>query len=122
MPGFALGNGLIQLTLMDDLKTSYTDCGRWSFAEAYSKEYHPFSWLVTGHDLTFMIVTAVVYFFGAILIDVVLSYPALKAKILPDKDVTDKPFHVSVPSSKAREVSVAVVAGQGRVGLACEVL
>ena len=96
MPGFALGNGLIQLTIMDDLKTSYNNCGRWSFAEAYTKEYHPFSWLVTGHDLTFMIVLTFVYFAGAIVIDVVLSYPALKAKLLPDTDVTDKPHQVRV--------------------------
>ena len=99
MPGFALGNGLIQLTLMKDLNTIYTNCGKWSFEEAYQKEYHPFSWLVSGHDITFMIVTSFLYFAGAVLIDVILSYPALNAKILPDKDVVDKPIVVRVATA-----------------------
>ncbi len=94
MPGFALGNGLIQLTLMNDLNTAYNDCGKWSVPEAYSKEYHPFSWLVTGHNITFMALTSLLYFVGAILIDVLLSYPAIKAKVLPDKDVVDAPHQV----------------------------
>jgi len=35
MPGFALGNGLIQLTVMDNLNPLYTDRGRLDPPGAY---------------------------------------------------------------------------------------
>ncbi len=41
MPGFALGNGLIQLTVMDNLNTLYTDCGRLDPLEAYVPDPPP---------------------------------------------------------------------------------
>ena len=89
-----MGNGLIQLTVMDDLNTSYNNCGRWSFPEAYSKKYHPFSWLVSGHDITYMVLTSFLYFGMAVGIDWVLSFPALRARLLPDKDVPEPVYPV----------------------------
>ncbi len=65
-----------------------------SSLSSYLKKYHPFSWLVTGHDITYMVFTTVAYFLLAVLIDVVLSFPALRAKLLPDKDVPEPHYEV----------------------------
>lgn len=94
MPGFALGNGLIQLTMMDQLQATYTDCGRMTLAQQITAKYTPYSWIVAGSNLTYMALEIVVYFSLAVAIDVMLSYPSIRARLIPDKDVKDPPYEV----------------------------
>lgn len=96
MPGFALGNGLIQLTVMDQLQATYSDCGRMTLAQQLASSYGPFSWIVAGSNLTYMAIETIVYFAIAVAIDVMLSHPALRARLLPDKDIPEARHEVCV--------------------------
>lgn len=94
MPGYALGNGLLQLSLMKELPFLENDCGNMPPQVAYSQEFGPFSWVVTGASLLYMSVGIVVYFAIAIGIDILLSYPAARAKLLKDKDRPEPEYDV----------------------------
>jgi ATP-binding cassette subfamily A (ABC1) protein 1 len=63
-----------------------SDCGDLSPAEQYSQVFKPFSLAVAGWPVIYMAALSVVYFAAAFGIDVLLSYPAIKSKLLPDKD------------------------------------
>jgi ATP-binding cassette subfamily A (ABC1) protein 1 len=71
--------------------------------EQLKKNYTPFMWIVTGHDITFMVFETVLYFCIAVGIDVVLSYPAWRAKLLPDKNVVDAPHQDDADVQRERE-------------------
>jgi len=87
IPGYALGNGLLQLSLLKGLVYLDSDCGRLSPIQQYSRTFHAFDLPVAGYPILYMALESVVYVIGAILIDVMLSFPAIKARVRPDKDI-----------------------------------
>uniref|UniRef100_A0A7S1CQA7 ABC transporter domain-containing protein n=1 Tax=Bicosoecida sp. CB-2014 TaxID=1486930 RepID=A0A7S1CQA7_9STRA len=89
-PGFALGDALLALSLMESLPFLNTNCGEWSTLVAAQKVYHPFDMFVTGTNITYLAFEAVLYFALAVAIDVGLSYPSVRARVMPDKDVPEK--------------------------------
>jgi len=92
LPGYALGNGLIQLSLLKELPFLESNCGQLSVLERVMRTYTPFSLEAAGYPIIYMLAESVVYFALAVGIDVLLSYPVIKARLLPDKDVQDKPY------------------------------
>lgn len=63
-PPFALGDGLLNLAVIDFL--SFTELGG-------SKKYSPFDWEITGLNLVMLVVVGVGYFFLTIIIDYLLA-------------------------------------------------
>jgi ATP-binding cassette subfamily A (ABC1) protein 3 len=92
LPGFSLGNGLMQLSLLKTLPWLESDCGRMSIIQRVEQVFTPYSMQVTGYPLLYMILQSVIYFLLAMLIDVMLSFPAIKSRVLPDKDVPLLPY------------------------------
>ena len=43
--------------------------------------YHPFDFVVTGGSLLYLVLTCVVYFGVAMLVDFLLSFPSIRAKV-----------------------------------------
>jgi ATP-binding cassette, subfamily A (ABC1), member 3 len=91
VPGYSLGNGLLQLTVLAELPFLENNCGRLPLADAIQQKFTPFSLAAAGWPILFMSLETIVYFLGAILIDVLLSYPQIRSVLLPDKNFTDKP-------------------------------
>lgn len=90
LPGFALGDALLALSLLKSLPYLNTDCGKLTPLEAAEVVYHPFDMFVTGTNITYLAACAVFYFLLALAIDVGLSYPAVRARVLPDKNIPEK--------------------------------
>jgi len=86
IPGFALGNGLLQLAVLQELPFLENDCGRLPLEQAILQKFTAWSLPAAGYSVLFMALEAVFYFALAIAIDMGLSYPWLRAKLLPDKD------------------------------------
>jgi hypothetical protein len=84
----------VQLAIMDSFKQTYDNCGRWGMKRTLSQKWEPFSWLVTGESIMYMVLETVIYFALAVLIDVLLSYPSIRARVLPDKNVPEPPHQV----------------------------
>lgn len=91
VPGYSLGNGLLQLTVLAELPFLENNCGRLPIADAIQQKFTPFSLAAAGWPILFMSLETIVYFLGAILIDVLLSYPQIRSVLLPDKNFADKP-------------------------------
>ena len=94
LPGYSLGNGLLQLSLMKGLAYISSNCGELSPAEQYAQVFKPFSLAVAGWPVIYMAFLSVLYFAAAFGIDVVLSYPVIKSKLLPDKDMDRASFEM----------------------------
>jgi ATP-binding cassette, subfamily A (ABC1), member 3 len=92
IPGYALGNGLMQLSVLAELPFLENDCGRMPWYVAVEQKFTPWSLEAAGWSLLYMGVESVVYFILAIAIDVGLSYPWIRARLFPDKDRPEKPF------------------------------
>jgi ABC-type multidrug transport system fused ATPase/permease subunit len=89
LPAFSLGHGLMQLSLLKQLPLLESGCGTIPYAQRVTKTFGAFDMPVTGWSLTYMAVGAVAYLALAYAIELVLSYPALRAKLLPDRDRPD---------------------------------
>ncbi len=92
LPGYSLGNGLLQLSLMKGLAYISSNCGELTPAEQYAQVFKPFSLSVAGWPVIYMALLSVLYFALAFGIDVLLSYPVIKSKLLPDKDMERATF------------------------------
>lgn len=91
-PGYSLGNGLMQLSLLAELPFLETDCGRLSMLDRIQQKFSPLDLKVAGWPLLFMVFESIGYFALAMLVDVLLSYPAVRARFFPDKNRVDKPY------------------------------
>jgi len=87
LPGYAMGNGLMQLSLLKSLNFFDTNCGELTPAQMMDRKFTAFSMEVSGWPILYMCIETVVYFLLAIGIDLLLSFPAIKAWLLPDKDI-----------------------------------
>ncbi|CAE7902215.1 ABCA1 [Symbiodinium sp. KB8] len=87
LPGYSLGNGLLQLSLLKQLGFLNTDCSKGSstYNPLDAPTFEPFSPDVAGAPVAFMAVESVAYFALAIVIDILLSFPAIRARLWPDK-------------------------------------
>ena len=94
LPGFALGSGLLHLATIDLLPFVSTDCGKIPFAQAVKRKFTPFDPEVAGTDLWYLAVLTVVYLGIAISIDVLLSYPSVRARIFKDTDIPEPDHEV----------------------------
>lgn len=92
MPGFSLGNGLLQLSLISELPYLETNCGKLSLIQRVEQHFAPFDPLVAGYPLLYMVLQSVFYFLAAIGIDILLSYPVIKSRLIPDKNVPNPPY------------------------------
>jgi ATP-binding cassette subfamily A (ABC1) protein 1 len=91
VPGYAMGEGLLQLTVLAELPFLATDCGRIPLAQAVQQKFTPYSLQAAGWPLLYLATETVVYFLLAIAIDVALSYPLVRSRLLPDKDLPIAP-------------------------------
>jgi ATP-binding cassette subfamily A (ABC1) protein 3 len=92
LPGYALGNGLLQLSNLPYLPFLETNCGRLTPLQQIEQKFGPWDLKVTGWPLLYMFAEAVIYFALAVGIDVVLSFPSLRAAILPDRNMVSPPI------------------------------
>jgi len=92
LPGYALGNCLIQLSLLKELPFLESNCGQLSVLERVMRTYPPFSLEAAGSPIIYTLAESVVHFALAVGTGVLLSYAAIKARLLPDTDVQDKPY------------------------------
>lgn len=102
LPSYALGNGLQQLALLDQLPFLENDCGRMPPEQQYSQKFTAWSLQAAGWPLLFLAAESVIYFLIAVFIDFMLSYPVLRSKLMPDKNVKDK-LAIDVDEDVARE-------------------
>ena len=91
LPTYALGNGLQQLSYFKQLVFTESDCGRMTPQEQFTQTFTPFSPNAAGWPLFYLGAEAVAYLALAIGIDTLLSYPVIRARLLPDKEKADKP-------------------------------
>ena len=103
LPGYSLGNGLLQLSLMKGLAYISSNCGELTPAEQYAQVFKPFSLSVAGWPVIYMALLSVLYFGAAFGIDVLLSYPVIKSKLLPDKDTERANFEVDADVQREEE-------------------
>lgn len=93
LPGFSLGNGLLQLAFLDLLPLLELTCDRF---QGINNPLHPpydaFELNATGWNILYMGVGAVVYLVLAILIDMAQSNPRLLKTCSRDPVVPDEPF------------------------------
>ena len=89
LPAYALGSGLMQLSLIKQLPVLQNTCTG-NIAGLF-RTYEPFDMEVAGAPLIYLAVETVVYLLIAILLDMALSNPALRARLLPDKDAPPAP-------------------------------
>ena len=87
LPGYALGNGLQQLSIFKQLIFTESRCGTLAPAAQFAQTFTPFSLAAAGWPLLYLLAEAVGYTALAIAIDVGLSFPALRARVLPDRDL-----------------------------------
>jgi ABC-type multidrug transport system ATPase subunit len=92
LPGYALGNGLIQLSLLKELPFLESNCGTLSILDRIERTYTPFSLEAAGYPLLYMVLESVIYFLIAVGIDVLLSYPVIRSRLIPDKDIVEQPY------------------------------
>lgn len=113
LPGYSLGNGLIQLSLLQELPFLESNCGKLNIVQQVQQSFGPFSLAAAGWPLIYMACEAVLYFALAVGIDVLLSYPVIRARLLPDKDVTnEKPYSEDEDvAAEARRVDSGSAAG-----------
>ena len=90
-PGYALGNGLLQLALLKQLPFIEDDCGRLSTFSTVTQTFSAFDMAVAGWPLTYLAIETVVYILLAVAIDTALSYPSVRAALMPDADVPAPP-------------------------------
>ena len=86
MPGYAMGEGLLQLTVLAELPFLETNCGRLPLAVAVTRKYTAFSLEAAGFPILYLAIETAAYFALAIGIDVALSFPLVRARLLPDAD------------------------------------
>jgi ABC-type multidrug transport system ATPase subunit len=104
LPGYSLGNGLLQLSLLKQLAFLNTDCSRGK------PDYNPFaapaltafSADVAGAPIGYMAAEAVLYFILAVALDLILSSPASRARCKPDTDTEQPPFEEDEDVKKER--------------------
>jgi ABC-type multidrug transport system ATPase subunit len=94
LPGYALGDGLFQLSVLKELPFLETNCGTMPFKERIEQKFTAFDMKAAGWPILYLAAESVVYFLLAIGIDIMLSYPAIRAKLLPDKNFEDAPMEV----------------------------
>jgi len=92
LPGYALGNGLMQLSVLQELPFLENDCGRMPLMQAVQQHFTAWSLPAAGWPVLYMAVESIVYFLLAILIDMALSYPWLRSRLMPDKDFPETIF------------------------------
>jgi len=111
LPGYSLGNGLLQLSLMQQLGFLNTDCSRGSagYNPLDAPTFTPFSSDVAGAPIAYMAVESVVYFAIAIAIDVMLSFPSIRKSIWSDKD---KPLETFEEDEDVRAERTRVESGR----------
>jgi len=85
-PGFALGHGLMQLSLLKQLPFLNSGCGSIPLAQRLATTYRPFDLDVTGYSLLFMVLESGAYMLLAYGIELALCYPSLRSMLLPDRD------------------------------------
>lgn len=115
-PGFALGNGLMQLSLLKQLPFLESGCGSIPYVQRMNKVYGAFDLPVTGYNLLFMTLEAVVYISIAYGIEIVLSYPALRSKLLPDRDRRNPVSAHGRPGADAEDADVSAEAARVDAG------
>ena len=92
LPTYALGNGLQQLSYFKQLVFTESECGTLTPEQQYTRTFTPFSAEAAGWPLGYLAMESVAYMAIAIGIDTLLSYPIVRAKLLPDKEREDKPI------------------------------
>ena len=85
-PGFALGQGLLRLSLIKTLPFLLTGCGTVPTSQLIGKVYAPFDLEVTGYPILYMLLSAVAYLALAVLIETLLSNPSARARLWPDRE------------------------------------
>ena len=103
IPGYSLGNGLLQLSLMKGLAFIDSNCGELTAQQQYSQKFTPFSLEVAGWPVIYMAAESVLYFLLAWGIDVLLSFPSIRATLLPDKDMPEATFEVDKDVAAERQ-------------------
>lgn len=93
LPGFSLGNGLLQLAFLDLLPLLELTCDRFQgIAAPLHAPYDAFELNAAGWNMLYMGVGAVVYLILAVLIDMAQSNPRLLKTCSRDPAVADEPF------------------------------
>jgi hypothetical protein len=81
-PGFCLGNGLFTVATQSFGEQLAGNAGVTMTVDLYDMD-------LCGHDILYLFICAPVYFAVVVLMDTVLQYPAIAAKIFKDPATTD---------------------------------
>jgi len=112
LPGFGLGNGLLQLSFLDLLPVFDATCDRvHGIKVATIAPYGALDARATGINLAFMAVETVVYLAAAILVDVARSHPRLLLMFQRDPKVVDEPVTDDVDVAAERDRVAAEISG-----------
>ena len=89
------------MALIRQLPFIENDCGRMSTSVQVQQKFGVFDMAVAGWPLTYLVVETVLYFALAVGIDIMLSYPSIRAALFPDVD-----------SPAARAAAAAMTGGE----------